>query len=32
MIEAYKPQYLDDIMRVWLDTNISAHDFIDKAY
>ncbi len=32
MINTFEPKYLDEIMNIWLNTNISAHDFIDKSY
>lgn len=32
MIRDFKKQDLDRIMDLWLDTNISAHSFIDSEY
>ena len=32
MIREFKPEDLSDIMRIWLDANIQAHDFIEKEY
>lgn len=32
MITESKSEDLDRIMELWLDTNISAHSFIDSAY
>ncbi|EGD47296.1 GCN5-related N-acetyltransferase [Ruminiclostridium papyrosolvens DSM 2782] len=32
MIRDFKKQDLDRIMDLWLDTNISAHSFIDNGY
>lgn len=32
MIRKYKETDLDDVMKLWLETNISAHDFIDENY
>ncbi len=32
MIRDFKKQDLDRIMDLWLDTNISAHSFIDSGY
>lgn len=32
MIRAFKKQDLDRIMDLWLDTNTSAHSFIDSGY
>ena len=32
IVEWDKDKRLDDIMTIWLDTNIEAHDFIDKKY
>lgn len=32
MIRSFKETDLDSIMKLWLETNISAHDFIDKKY
>lgn len=31
-IRAYKPEDLEQIMKLWLDSNLEAHDFIDKSY
>jgi len=32
MIRKYKETDLNSIMKLWLETNISAHDFIDERY
>ncbi|NLM57670.1 MAG: N-acetyltransferase [Clostridium sp.] len=32
MIRKFKETDLDSIMKLWLETNISAHDFIDEKY
>lgn len=32
MIRKFKPEDLNDIMEIWLNTNIQAHDFISKSY
>lgn len=32
MIREYKAEDLDAIMRIWFETNISAHSFIEKEY
>ncbi|MGL5434471.1 MAG: GNAT family N-acetyltransferase [Lachnospiraceae bacterium] len=32
MIKRFEPQYLDEIMDIWLNTNISAHSFINKSF
>lgn len=32
MIREFKETDLNSIMRLWLETNISAHDFIDENY
>ena len=32
MIEKFKTEYLDDIMQIWLASNISAHNFIKSSY
>lgn len=32
MIKPFQPQYLDAVMHIWLNTNLSAHAFVDKAY
>lgn len=32
MIKFYKPEYLNDVMKIWLNTNINAHGFIEKSY
>ena len=32
MIRSYKIEDLNDVMNLWLDTNIEAHSFIDKTY
>lgn len=32
MIKIFEPKHLDEIMNIWLNTNISAHYFIDKSY
>lgn len=32
MIEKYKNKFLDDIMHIWLEENLRAHNFIDKNY
>lgn len=31
MIERMKPEYLNEVMRIWLDTNRSAHPFINPG-
>lgn len=32
MIRTFKEDDLNSVMRIWLDTNIKAHDFIPKEY
>lgn len=32
LIKRFESQQLDEIMSIWLNTNISAHPFIDKSY
>lgn len=32
MIRKFKEEDLEDIMQIWLATNISAHEFIDSDY
>lgn len=32
MIRKFKIDDLDKVMKIWLETNIKAHDFIDKSY
>lgn len=32
MIRTFKENDLNEIMQIWLDTNIKAHDFIPKEY
>lgn len=32
MIRNYQNQDLDEIMKLWLETNISAHSFINETY
>ncbi|WP_290772897.1 GNAT family N-acetyltransferase [Anaerofustis sp.] len=32
MIEKYKNKFLDDIMHIWIEENLRAHNFIDKNY
>lgn len=32
MIREFKTKDLDDVMKIWLDTNTNAHDFIQKSY
>ncbi len=32
MIRSFKTEDLNSVMNLWLDTNIKAHSFIDKAY
>ena len=32
MIREFKTDELDTIMKIWLETNIQSHDFIDKSY
>jgi len=32
MIRKFKETDLDNVMKLWLETNISAHDFIDENY
>ncbi len=32
MINQLKIEQINDVMNIWLDTNIDAHDFISKHY
>ncbi|MGG7177397.1 N-acetyltransferase [Clostridium paraputrificum] len=32
MIKKFDLNKLDEVMKIWLDTNIDAHDFISKEY
>lgn len=32
MIRAFEPNDIDSVMKIWLNTNISAHHFIDSQY
>lgn len=32
MIKEFKMDYLDEVMKIWLETNINTHDFIEKEY
>jgi len=32
LIKKFEPQSLDDVMNIWLKTNISAHSFVEKTY
>ncbi|NFN48670.1 N-acetyltransferase [Clostridium botulinum] len=32
MIRKFKLNELDDVLKIWFDTNIEAHDFIQKEY
>ncbi len=32
MIRDFRPEDIDNIMCLWLDTNIIAHDYIDSGY
>ena len=32
MIKEFKTEYLDELMEIWLETNINAHNFIEKEY
>lgn len=32
MIKEFKIDYLDEVMKIWLETNIIAHYFIEKEY
>lgn len=32
MIKEFKIDYLDEVMKIWLETNINTHDFIEKEY
>lgn len=32
MIEKFKQEHLDEIMKIWLHTNIDTHDFVPRAY
>ena len=32
MIQHYHSSQLEEIMEIWLDTNLAAHDFIPEAY
>ncbi len=32
MIRKFKNEELDTVMSIWLETNMKAHDFINKSY
>lgn len=32
MIRKYRNSDIDEVMNLWLETNIATHDFIDKSY
>ncbi len=32
MVRDYRPSDLDRILKIWLQANIQAHDFIDRSY
>lgn len=32
MIREFQINDLDSVMKLWLDTNIAAHDFVDESY
>lgn len=32
MIQRLTDKYMDDVMKIWLNENLNAHDFIDKDY
>ncbi|MEG0320138.1 MAG: N-acetyltransferase [Niameybacter sp.] len=32
MLRKYRNSDIDEVMNLWLETNIVAHDFIDKSY
>ncbi|MDD4555870.1 MAG: N-acetyltransferase [Alphaproteobacteria bacterium] len=32
MIRAFKPEDLEEIMKIWLETNLKAHHFVDSDY
>jgi putative acetyltransferase len=32
MIREFKIDDLETVMKIWLETNIEAHNFIDKSY
>jgi putative acetyltransferase len=32
MIRDFKAEDIEKIMKLWLDTNVSAHSFIENAY
>ncbi|MFV0625776.1 MAG: N-acetyltransferase [Alphaproteobacteria bacterium] len=32
MIREFRTEDLDDVMKIWLETNLSAHHFIDEKY
>ena len=32
MIKEFKIEHLEKVMEIWLETNINAHDFIEKDY
>lgn len=32
MIRVFQQHEIDDIMKIWLETNIAAHDFIPSSY
>ena len=32
MIKEFKIENLEEVMEIWLQNNINAHDFIEKEY
>ena len=32
MIKEFKIDHLEEVMKIWLETNINAHDFIERDY
>ena len=32
MIQRLTDKYIDDVIKIWLNENLNAHDFIDKDY
>lgn len=32
MIEKFKKEHLDEVMNIWLHTNIEAHNFVPRTY
>ncbi len=32
VVKKFEEYMIDDVMKIWLDENISAHDFISKTY